>query len=81
MLALGTREVAVMGKDAMAVNSMLQKSYLPDCIFMGETNKENLPLLENKLVANKTLIYVCTNKVCKRPVDDVSQALAAIKLK
>ncbi len=27
----------------------------------------------------KTMIYVCTNKVCKLPVEDVEKALAQIK--
>ena len=79
ILTGGVHEVAVMGENAKAVNTTLQRSYLPDCIFMGETDKENLPLLEQKLVQNKTLIYVCTNKVCKKPVEEVGQALMAIK--
>ena len=78
LFSQGTYEVMVMGKDAIAKNKELQKKYLPDCVFMGETDKENLPLLENKLAKNRTLIYVCTNKVCKRPVEDVSQALNQI---
>jgi len=78
LFSQGTYEVMVMGKDAIAKNKELQKKYLPDCVFMGETDKENLPLLENKLAENRTLIYVCTNKVCKRPVEDVSQALNQI---
>jgi uncharacterized protein YyaL (SSP411 family) len=77
--ANGSLEVAVMGKDAIGVNRNLQKNYLPDCIVMGETDEENLPLLENKLVDNKTLIYVCNNKVCKKPEEEVSQALIQIK--
>ena len=68
-----------MGKDAIAKSKELQKKYLPDCIIMGETDKENLPLLENKLTENKTLIYVCTNKVCKKPVEDVAEALSQVK--
>jgi uncharacterized protein YyaL (SSP411 family) len=79
--ANGSYEVAVMGKDAIATNMDLQKKYLPDCIMMGGTDKENLPLLEDKLQENKTLIYVCTNKVCKRPVEDVQEALAQIRRK
>ena len=77
----GTYEIAVMGKDAIAKNKSLQKEYLPDCIMMGETDEENLPLLENKLLENKTMIYVCTNKVCKKPVEDVQDALTQIKNK
>jgi uncharacterized protein YyaL (SSP411 family) len=75
----GTYEVVVMGKDATAKNKELQKKYLPDCVIMGETDKEDLPLLENKLPANKTIIYVCTNKVCKKPVENVEEALTQIK--
>ena len=46
---------------------------------MGETDKEDLPLLENKLPENRTLIYVCTNRVCKKTVENVAEALTQIK--
>ena len=77
----GTYEVAVMGKDAVTKNIELQKRYLPDCIIMGNTDEENLPLLEGKLKDDRTFIYVCTNKICKRPVEDVTSALNQIKKK
>jgi uncharacterized protein YyaL (SSP411 family) len=79
LFSQGSYEVMVMGKDAIAKNKELQKKYLPDCVIMGETDKEILPLLENKLTENKTLIYVCTNKVCKKPVENVSEALTLVK--
>lgn len=75
----GTFEVAVMGKDAVAKNRGLQKNYLPLCLFMGATDEENLPLLQDKLQANKTMIYVCTNATCKLPVESVEKALNQIK--
>jgi uncharacterized protein YyaL (SSP411 family) len=78
LFSYGTYEVAVMGKDAYKKNGELQKSYLPTCFFMGETDEENLPLLEDKLPDGKTLIYVCTNKTCKLPVEDVDKALKQI---
>jgi uncharacterized protein YyaL (SSP411 family) len=78
LLANGTYEVVVMGKDAIARSKELQKNYLPDCIVMGGEHEEDLPLLENKLRENATLIYVCTNKVCKRPVESVEEALKQI---
>lgn len=74
-----TYEVAIMGKDAHKMRLELQKNFLPSCIYMGETSQENLPLLKAKLVENKTLIYVCTNKVCKMPVEEVDKALSQIK--
>jgi uncharacterized protein YyaL (SSP411 family) len=81
LLSYGTSEVAIMGKDAITKNTELQKSYLPDCLFMGGA-EENLPLLENKLPDNQTLIYVCSNRVCKLPVENTTDArpqISAIK--
>lgn len=71
-------EIAIMGSNALQKNSELQKNYLPGCLYMGG-EEENLPLLENKLSGESTLIYVCTNKICKRPVKDVPEALQQIK--
>ena len=79
LFSQGTYEVVVMGKDAISKNKELQKKYLPDCVIMGDTDKEDLPLLENKLPENKTLIYVCTNRVCKKPVENVSEAWNQVK--
>ena len=75
----GSYEVAIMGKEALSKNIELQKNYLPSCIYMGETVEENLPLLEEKLIANKTMIYVCSNKVCRLPVENVSKAVIQVK--
>lgn len=78
LFSSGTYEVAIVGKEAIAKNRELQKHYLPRCIFMGG-EKEDLPLLENKLAAGRTLIYVCTNKTCKLPVEEVAKSLQQIK--
>jgi uncharacterized protein YyaL (SSP411 family) len=75
MFSHGTYEIAIMGKDATKKNIELQKTYLPECLFMGSTEEENLPLLQDKMPVNKTLIYVCTNKTCKIPVEEVGIAL------
>jgi len=79
LLAHGTYEVAVMGKEAVDRNRELQKNYLPDCILTGAEYEEDLPLLKNKLRENITLIYVCKNRVCKRPVQNVGEALKQIR--
>jgi uncharacterized protein len=71
-------EVAVMGDDALKESHELQQHYLPTSIFMGGT-QENLPLLENKLVTDKTMIYVCRDKVCKLPVQEVEKAITQLK--
>jgi uncharacterized protein YyaL (SSP411 family) len=75
MYANGTYEVAITGKDALAKNQELQKNYLPQSIYLGSIQEENLPLLQSKVKEGKTLIYVCVNKTCKRPVESVHHAL------
>ena len=45
-----------------------------------ESLSENeLPLLKNRFVKEKTLIYVCVNKTCKMPVSEVNKAIELIK--
>lgn len=78
LLANGVNEVAIMGKDAINRNIELQKNYLPGVLFMGSVKSEDLPLLENKMPENRTLIYVCTNRVCKMPVEDLEKALKLV---
>jgi hypothetical protein len=78
LIAYEPFEVAVMGGDALNKSKALQQHYFPTALFMGG-DKENLPLLENKLAAGRTMIYVCRNKVCKLPVEDVEEALAQLE--
>jgi len=72
-------EVAIMGGDWPQKLSDFHKHYLPDVIFMGGNTEGSLPLLEDKLIENKTTIYVCENKTCQLPVDEVAIALKQIK--
>ena len=67
-------EVAVVGTGALEKSRKMQQHYLPTAMYMGG-EKENLPLLENKLVGQRTMIYVCRNKTCKTPEEDVSRAI------
>jgi hypothetical protein len=79
LLSNGVNEVAIMGKEAIKKNIELLRNFLPGCISMGSASYENLPLLENKMPEDKTLIYVCTDRTCKLPVQDVEKALILIK--
>lgn len=72
-------EVAVVGKQAQQKISELNKSYLPNILIAGSEVESNMPLLANRLINNKTLIYVCVNNSCKLPVEDVEKAVEMIK--
>ncbi|TDO26259.1 thioredoxin domain-containing protein [Sediminibacterium goheungense] len=77
--AANTYEVVITGKDALVQNMLLQEYYLPTSITMGSTIGEPLPLMQQKQVNGKTLIYVCTNKLCKRPEEELPRAIDQIK--
>ncbi len=78
LFSYGTNEVAIMGKQAIEKNRQLQKSYQPSSVFMGAVTGPNLPYLQGKDKPGETLIYVCTNGVCKRPVAEAGAALAEL---
>ena len=72
-------EIAIVGNDWKEKLVEFQKDYLPNNIYSGGENESSLPLLENKLIAGKTMIYVCKNKSCKLPVDAVDEALKQMR--
>jgi len=72
-------EIAIVGNDWQQKLSELQKKYLPNTIYLGGDEEGNLPLLESKLIQGKTMIYVCENKTCQRPVQEVAEALKQIR--
>ena len=74
----GPYEVAVMGKDALSKSNEIRRNYFPTAFFMGGET-EDLPLLENKHVEGRTMIYVCRNKVCKFPEEDVERAMKQLR--
>ncbi len=71
-------EVAVLGGNALSIAIEMQKNFLPIAVFAGGSD-ENLPLLENRLIINQTVIYVCQDKTCNLPVYSVNEALALLK--
>lgn len=72
-------EVAIVGTDAAEKIKALNSYYLPNKLVIGSTAENDLPLLKNRFIEGKTLIYVCVNKACKLPVSEVEKAVELIK--
>ena len=66
-------EVAVVGHNAQALANKLQQTYYPSVIMAGG-NSENLPILMNRLIPDKTMIYVCVDNVCNLAVENINDA-------
>lgn len=67
-------EVAICGASASEVFTKFNKQYYPNLLFALSTSESNLPLLQNRVVPNKTQIYVCQDKACLLPVTEVEGA-------
>jgi uncharacterized protein YyaL (SSP411 family) len=72
-------EVAIVGSKVDDKIKALNAYYLPNKLIIGSSTDNNLPLLKNRYVEGKTLIYVCVNKSCKLPVSEVKKAITLIK--
>jgi uncharacterized protein YyaL (SSP411 family) len=68
-------EVAIAGEKAGEIRKELNAYFLPNKILMGTVAHSDLPLMEEKFVPGKTLIYVCENKTCQLPVSETSAAV------
>ncbi len=72
-------EIAIAGPDACQLAAPLAARYIPNKILLGSEAPSELPLLQEKFHPDKTLIYVCVNKACQMPVDNVEDALKQIR--
>ena len=73
-------EVAVCGENALKLVAGMQRSYLPQLLWAPAQNKSRLPLLENRLVKGKTLIYTCREGICQLPVETAAEAMAQVQV-
>ncbi|MCH7535593.1 MAG: thioredoxin domain-containing protein [Bacteroidetes bacterium] len=72
-------EIAIVGNDFDEKRKEISERYIPNKLLMGSKNESELPLLMNKYLKGSTMIYVCLDKTCKMPTEDVSKALGLIK--
>ena len=72
-------EIAISGENSLEKRNEFYHQYLPNKIIIGSIKKSNLPLLQEKQTNRKTMIYVCYNKTCQKPVETVDEALKQMK--
>lgn len=72
-------EIAIVGPQVAAKRDSMQRTYLPNAVWMGSEQESDLDLLKGKYREGKTLIFVCRNRVCQLPVEHTTQALLQMK--
>ncbi len=80
--SLGAQEIAITGKKAATFAEQINGHFVSNKILMTQvTNyKSTFPLLENRFLEGKDLIYICKNFACQRPVENVIAALELLKI-
>ncbi|MNY07698.1 hypothetical protein D3C86_1405150 [compost metagenome] len=73
------RELAVCGEQALANILILQKDYLPNIVFSGNDKPSELPFLKSRFEEGKNLFYVCQNKTCDLPSENLELTLQNLK--
>lgn len=78
-LAYPHYEVAIVGPGFEEQRMAMQARYLPNALYLGGAEAGSLSLLEGKVRAGETFIYVCQDRVCQLPVQKAEQAVIQIK--
>ena len=69
-------EVVIIGEDYKTFAQQINEQFIPDKILTAAKTARETPLFESKsAMDNKTTIYVCYDKTCKRPVTTVGEAI------
>ncbi|MEX2512738.1 MAG: thioredoxin domain-containing protein [Cyclobacteriaceae bacterium] len=74
-----TAEIAIMGKGSHANAEKFLEDYHPNIVLAATEFDDQLPILENKN-SDDNLIFVCFDKVCQKPVDQIEDALDQLPL-
>lgn len=78
-IAYGLNEIVIVGEQLEEMRKEIQTNYFPFAMTLGTKSKSNLSLLEGReSEQGKTMIYVCRNKVCQLPADNVQEAIHQI---
>ncbi len=72
-------EIVISGQEAFKRKAEFNSHFIPNTIYAGSEKSSSQPLLENRFVPGKTLIYVCTNKTCLLPVDETEKAVMGVR--
>jgi uncharacterized protein YyaL (SSP411 family) len=69
-------EVAVTGAGSSELVGLILKDYQPNILVAGSREPSELPLLMDRFDQNKSLIFVCRDRVCQLPVTRAEDAKA-----
>lgn len=72
------KELVIIGQDAKQKLTKINALYLPNVLVTGSEKPSNLPLSKDRFVDGKTLFYLCENKTCGLPTENIETLLERI---
>lgn len=73
------KELAIAGKDAKHFCNEINLDYFPNVILAGTEKTSSLPFLKDRFIDDKTLFYICQNRVCQTPSEDFNAVNTELK--
>jgi len=70
--------IVVAGKAATTIQKEMNAQYLPNMILLGSDSESKLSHFDDRFVADKTMIYVCSGKECLLPTENVAEAIKSM---
>jgi uncharacterized protein YyaL (SSP411 family) len=78
----GTHEILVLGPQALPMGKTVLSGFVPNKVFMAAVDtKEGYPLMEGRLSAPETRIFICRNYACSLPFASPEEAMALVLTK
>ncbi|MBK9284490.1 MAG: thioredoxin domain-containing protein [Sphingobacteriaceae bacterium] len=72
-------EIAIVGKHVDEMIQEVSKQGITNAILATARGEESLPLVKNRYVSGKTLIYVCKNNTCDLPLEKATDVKKRIE--
>jgi uncharacterized protein len=75
----GTREIAIVGKNALELHGELLKEFIPHRVIMASIEADNtFPLMGDKAATDPASIYLCKDFSCLQPVNTLKDLMSLI---
>jgi uncharacterized protein YyaL (SSP411 family) len=68
-------EVAITGPGAVSASRDMQRHYLPHAVFAAAEGQSSAALLSERIDPTQLRFFICENKVCNLPVNQMDAAL------
>lgn len=74
------KELAICGENALENLTIINRNYLPNLTVSATEKPSNLPLLKGRFTENILHFFVCQNRVCGLPLQDINEVLHQLKV-